>query len=334
MAVTSNWTDPSDGGSMDRAAGQALTEAIYEYILSNFKFLGGTNGGNGFIKQLNLLTNGGFEMWQRGAGPFNTNGVYGPDKWYVDIFGTDTLQVDREGVIKKSNSLYSAKCAFVLGTGAGATAIYNTIKISDGFHHLLGKITSLRFPVYATAASAVRVFVRSDGTGGTTTYSGYHTGNSAWADLDVINITIPSDATYIEVGVKFAASVTAYLDNAMHIPGSIAADYMPLHPAEEMARCQRYLEVIGQDASGAIVFSGNGTGAGAAYYYNLPFKVEKAATPTVTINGTWTVSNCGQPGVAIQDKTGARITVSASAAGTFYTLNSAAGCNIAVEANP
>src|SRR5262252_4977444 len=43
--------------------------------------------------RLNLVTNGGFEIWQRGNGPFTATGVYGPDRWQLGITGTDTLSV-------------------------------------------------------------------------------------------------------------------------------------------------------------------------------------------------------------------------------------------------
>src|SRR5215471_7851986 len=47
--------------------------------------------------RLNLLTNGGFEIWQRGNGPFTgTGNGFGPDRWTLGIAGTDTLSVSRD----------------------------------------------------------------------------------------------------------------------------------------------------------------------------------------------------------------------------------------------
>src|SRR5499427_6610596 len=60
--------------------------------------------------RLNLLTNGGFEIWQRGNGPFTATGVYGPDRWQLGITGTDTLSVvQRESAAANvdAGSLYS-----------------------------------------------------------------------------------------------------------------------------------------------------------------------------------------------------------------------------------
>lgn len=282
----------------------------------------------------NLLTNGGFEIWQRGAGPFTAHNAYTADRWKIELAGTDTLQVDREGTTKKANSLYSAKCAFTLGTGAGATRLVQALKISDGYHHLLGKAVSIRVPSHCNAASALRIGVKTDGTGGATTYSGYHAGTSAFADLDTVNITVPSNATYIEIATYFAASCTAYLDNAMLVPGSIAADYMPLHPAEEMQRCQRYYELVGVAADNSIIISGYASAASQPFYFTLPFKVNKAVSPSISKNGTWPVVNCSQPTVDVPGLYAFRFSVASDAGGIFRTENNATNCNFTVEANP
>lgn len=44
MTVTNSWTDPSEGGALDRDAGQVLTDAIYDGICSDLLYLGGTAG--------------------------------------------------------------------------------------------------------------------------------------------------------------------------------------------------------------------------------------------------------------------------------------------------
>src|SRR5262249_46089074 len=45
--------------------------------------------------RLNLLTNGGFEIWQRGAGPFNTASAFTADRWQIVPSGSPGYSVSR-----------------------------------------------------------------------------------------------------------------------------------------------------------------------------------------------------------------------------------------------
>lgn len=66
------------------------------------------------------------------------------------------------------------------------------------------------------AASAVRLYISTDGTGGTTTYSSYHGNNTDWERL-FVTVPVPSDATYVLIGFEFAVAYATcgyvYLDN-------------------------------------------------------------------------------------------------------------------------
>jgi hypothetical protein len=210
----------------------------------------------------NLLTNGGFEVWQRGNGPFTT--AYTADRW--------------------------------------------------------GWKTS--------TANAVRIRTYD----GTTIGSGtYHSGSGAYQTL-TLTTTFSAAPTVAWFGVEFDASCTAYLDNAMLVVGSQAADYAPLHPADDLARCLRYYETIGSPGMADVRMDGYGTAAMVASFC-LPYKAVKAVTGTVTKVGTWTTSNCVQPtfsGGAINSMN-VGTTVTAAAPFAFYN---AAGGYLTIEANP
>src|SRR5215831_14931150 len=47
------------------------------------------------VARAQLLVNGGFEVWSRGAGPFTT-GVYAADRWSLGIGSGSTLSVTRD----------------------------------------------------------------------------------------------------------------------------------------------------------------------------------------------------------------------------------------------
>lgn len=44
MTVTASWTSPAAAGTLDLAAGATLTEAVWDAMVSNFLYLGGTGG--------------------------------------------------------------------------------------------------------------------------------------------------------------------------------------------------------------------------------------------------------------------------------------------------
>jgi hypothetical protein len=133
--------------------------------------------------------------------------------------------------------------------------------------------------------------------------------------------------------VVFAASCTAYVDNAMLVVGSQAANYVPMHPADDLARCLRYYEVMGTSAASDIdVFVYQAAGSPVALPFQ--FRAIKPVTPTVTKVGTWTVANCSQPVVSGVSLTGFFATVTATALGPVNFVNTPAGTFITSEANP
>jgi len=87
----------------------------------------------------------------------------------------------------------------------------------------MGSITSMlgkyfRITGYCKSASigGCRIYITTDGTAGTTTYSGYHTGGGGWEQLSAA-LTLPADATYITIGVRVEQGKGGYFD-AITIP--------------------------------------------------------------------------------------------------------------------
>ena len=119
----------------------------------------------------------------------------------------------------------------------------------------------------------------------------------------------------------------------MLVVGSVPADYAPLHPADDLARCLRYYEMMGGD-TGLYLFVNGYQGAGGIIYTSFAYKTHKAVNPTITKNGTWTVSNAGQPSVQGYNQDGVVLNIGAVAAGGAYAFANAVGQNVTVEANP
>jgi len=228
--------------------------------------------------RLNLLTNGGFEIWQRGNGPFTVNGVFCADRWQVGIAASDTFSVNRNtSVVSSVGSTASAGCTFTLSGGAGTSSVNQVLRLSDN-PQLKGCTVTFSLAVNTGTANAVRLAVASDGAA--TVYSAFHSGSGSFSTLSV-TATVSSSATYVMLQALFAASCTAYLDNAMLVVGSVPADYAPLHPADDLARCSRYFEYLTFGVGTEYVTVAQASSATAAYG-PLRFRTQKAVTPTVS----------------------------------------------------
>lgn len=75
MSVDQNWTDPSTGGGVDLAAGEVLTEAVWDDVLSNIKRLGGTNGGSATAAANGVIPSIGYIMGGTALGRHVTSGT-------------------------------------------------------------------------------------------------------------------------------------------------------------------------------------------------------------------------------------------------------------------
>lgn len=230
----------------------------------------------------NLLTNGGFEIWQRGNGPFATSNLITADRWGTYIAGTDTMSVSRDTTNFDVGSAQCAAVTFGLGSGAGASSYWNKQVMTDG-GQLRGRQISFSIRVRTATANAVRAQIQMDGSGGGLTSSPFHTGGGTYQRLDV-TVTVPTDATYVQVQLVFAASCTAYLDNAMLVIGSVPASYIPMHPADDLARCYRYYQRWAPGGAAYAITPGHATAATNAFLY-LPMMATMPVTPTFTHSG-------------------------------------------------
>ena|SRR5215831_11363819 len=287
------------------------------------------------VARANLLTNGGFEIWQRGNGPFTTT-VFAADRWQLNIAGTDTLSVSKDttNLDSGSGSQTCAACTFTLGTGAGATLLQQANMNLATEDRLAGKTVTLSMRVRCTTANAVRIGI-NDYYSATShwTYSSYHTGGGSYETLTVtvpLNSTLAGSPRIIQPAVSFWASCTAYIDNAMLVVGSQAANYVPLHPADDLARCLRYYELLGETTG--IAYGCYLAAAGFNVDTTVTFKARKAVTPTVTKLGSWSVSNCPQPTVPASGVDLAWVRTSPTAVGQMSYVGAVP--SISVEANP
>jgi hypothetical protein len=282
------------------------------------------------VARANLLTNGGFEIWQRGAGPFSS-GTYCADRWSMWP-GGGTLSVSRD----TANSDLSGACAVLVVAGGvtvgNAAQVYQApmVLTDPGADGLRGRTVSVSMRVKCSVATAFRI--QASPTVGTPGTSAYHTGGGAYETL-TCSATIATNATttVVTLTTLIEKTGTFYIDNATLVVGSQAADYVPMHPADDLARCLRYYEVIG-NAYPYPMLSGYNA-AGANTFVSVPLQVLKGVAPTVTKVGTWTVANCAQPTLLGQMLQGFVAVLNPTATG-YATAQPNVGQSFTVESNP
>jgi hypothetical protein len=274
----------------------------------------------------NLLTNGGFEIWQRGNGPFTLN-TYSADRWIAYMAGSSTLSVSRDSANADGASQYCAALTYVHNA---ASLWYQSFADGGLAYQLRGKSVSFSLRVRASVANAVRLSFND----GTTTYGSYHSGGGTYETLTITKV-IGAGATGINVQVSLEASGTYYIDNAMLVVGGVAADYAPLHPADDLARCQRYYEAVVNGIAGAFIIRGYGASAAIQIGQSYAYKCSKAVVPTLTVQpAAWAMTNASGPTIGAIGQECADIFVTSSAAGHVTGYPSVAGAGFVIEGNP
>jgi hypothetical protein len=268
----------------------------------------------------NLLTNPGFEVFQRG-GTITADLAYAHDRWQLDLAGSSTCTITDETTTVDTGSGHALKAVYVHNTASIVDQ-----KIED-YLQLRGRTITFAVRVRKGVASSAYPYISDSGS---KTYGATTATTGAYETLSV-TLAIGASATSVRAGVELRISDTVYLDSATLHVGSAAVAYTPLPPAEDLARCQRYYEVLfGATDQG---FRGYQL-IGAPIYQMVGYRATKAVTPTVTKNGTWAVSNCGQPSaVAATGKDQIMLGITATATGELYALVNSADDTFTSEAN-
>ena len=279
--------DHSSGNGV--AVARVATGALADGSVTNAKLASDT-------ARANLLTNGGFEIWQRGSGPFTAIGgaavLYTADRWAAQLgSGAGNLAVTRV-TSGTDRSPTAAQLTYTAGAGDSTVSFHQqTDSIGDvPFMRWNGPL-SLSIRVQCSAAGRARLWWW-DGVASGRQYGSY---NVAVGVMETLSMTFTPAASatkgYFGIELLAGTSSTVYVDNAMLVVGSQAADYAPLHPADDLARCLRYYETLGGSTS--IIVRGYASAAGQSLSLLGYYKVRKVVTPTVTMVGTMTANNSG-----------------------------------------
>jgi hypothetical protein len=265
--------------------GTITTAQLADRSVTNIKLASDT-------ARANLLTNGSLAIAQRGSGPFTANSVLVCDRWQMSMGAGSTYSCSANQPLGSASPAGGSVIGITGSyTHANNSYLAQTLKFNDMGAHLRLTQVAYSMRVFANAANAVRLRISGDGTGISPATSSFHPGNSTWQTLTVISNVIPADANSVIAQIEFAASVSSWSAcMGMLVPGSVAADYAPLHPADDLARCLRYYEKIGPSVNYPQIH-GYVPGAGNLVGQSFPFAAKKFAAPTITFNGTFSYTN-------------------------------------------
>lgn len=127
-------------------------------------------------------------------------------------------------------------------------------------------------------------------------------------------------ATSNQVNFFDSTSNELYLTAMVFNPGTEVQGFNGYNIEQDLARAQRYYEVMG-GLNQTIFASKYNSSGGIGWGVPLTYNVCKRAVPTITVNGTWAVTNTGQPVIIGANVNGFSIVSTSVAAGesNFYT---------------
>ena len=131
---------------------------------------------------LATIVDGGMEVWTNATTLTN--------------WAKDTCTLAQGTAANKYTDTYSARVTTDAGGDPNkAGGIYQSL---GNITNILGKVFYFKAWCKTNTANACELAIKTDGSGGATTYSSYHTGGNAWEQLTA-TVTIPADATYVKV---------------------------------------------------------------------------------------------------------------------------------------
>ena len=251
------------------------------------------------VRQENLLINGGFDIWQRGAGPFTLDNVYTSDRWYSQdgSGGAPARSVTREQFAVGQTDVPGNPKYFLRHdqTAAATDGKASLQQFIEGVETLAGKTAYYSFFVRGSVADSLDIIFRQNfGSGGAPSAAVAKFAKSNvvygtdWAEIrgsiDLASIagkTLGTDGNdNLEFEVRLDSTGVHQVDFAnMRLQSEpITTEFERRSLADELALCQRYFRNTGELR---LIFSETTISP----YENIStHPVTMRATPTATVN--------------------------------------------------
>lgn len=295
----------------------------------------------GIAQGRNLLINGNFDHWKRGASLAAATGIrYLSDRWFTASVGS-TADISRQAFTLGQTAVPNSPEYYhrvVVASAAGASNAVATKQRVEFARTLAGQTVTLTFYAKSNAAKNMAVeFLQNFGTGGSPDVTAIGVATIAlttsWKKFTV-TVAVPSIAGktigsqssldlnfFFEAGSNSNArtnslgqqSGTFDLAQVQLEVGSVATPFEYRSVGEELALCQRYYCVTQATARFTATAAGN--------YLNTPiyWPVTMRVAPATTITGTAT--NTNSKVVSSQTTLSARFEITSAAAGEAYAIS-------------
>lgn len=258
----------------------------------------------------NVVMNGGFDIWQRGASiALPDTGGWSADRWYYNPTGTNTAtleQVTVQGVV--AGISYGLGCVVNSGGTGGSGGGSNNVMVHniEDVRTLAGMQVTLSF--YAATSTGVWTMpaslTQNFGTGGSpsssittslgnaslTTTLTHFSFTTTLGSLNgkTLGTTANTSCLSIWLGMPYdlGSSQSIYITGVQLEPGPVATPFEYRPQQVELALCQRFFEII-EFTSGLGCPSTSSGYVMSMYNYS----VEKRIVPVMS-NINWAMVNC------------------------------------------
>jgi hypothetical protein len=306
-------------------------------------WIGITSNASNVPNLSNPVLNSAFQVWQRGtsvalaASTSAANG-YTADRWDILNNASQAMTISRQTTSDTTNLPNIQYCARVQ-RNSGQTGT-GTIYMRQGFETInsipfAGKTVMYSFYARAganySATSNYLTFTVGTGTGtdqNPMSFTGEATPlnntttalTTTWQRF-TISGTLSASATQVYVGFAYTPTGTAGTNDYFEVTGvqlELGSTATPFDTYAttiqgELAACQRYYYVVGGVANQYPIVSGNLSGTGSQIRTPIKYGVTMRVAPTITKNGTWSVSsNTNQPAAVFIGTEGFSIEVSSA----------------------
>jgi hypothetical protein len=127
------------------------------------------------------------------------------------------------------------------------------------------------------------------------------------------------------------SGATFYLTGVQVETGTTATPFERRHYGQELALCQRYFQLFGNATSPNYPVLRAYGSTGVTIGTSISFRTEMRAAPTLTINGSWNVSNAANITAANANSQGFELFATVTSAGVALIYPDAVGKNIAAS---
>lgn len=240
---------------------------------------------NGIISNPNLLDNPDFSINQRGQTEYTSTG-HTVDRWKLGLSGNG------------NTGSYNAKTKALICDTVETNGYFAYLRqFFENPSKLAGKDVTFSAALKETDSKwLVQVWTYSGGT--TTSIAATSYGDEL---LKTLTFTVPEDITDDDT-LQFIIQTkgTSVLDWAKLELGSVATAFVPLNPAVELAKCQRYFYRVGLGTGNVH----HGVGISSATWrclVTMPTPVTMRINPTVTITGDVYLGNYKATNVPVKE---------------------------------